>query len=189
MVNPRVAGAVRRYARALLDVAASTPGGPAAIRDRLATLRALVVEYPEARAFLARPGLPREKKAALVASVLGEAGEGHEPVTRLVWMLIERQRLALLPAIEEAFVAAWNSQRGVALATVTSAVPLSETQVGALRVALAAATHLQIELTADVDQRLVGGLVVRIAGRTVDGTVRGRLRMLRERLHQAAVAR
>jgi F-type H+-transporting ATPase subunit delta len=189
MLNPRAASAVRRYARALLDVAPSTSGGAAAIHERLAALAAVLTQHAEARAFLAHPGVAREKKETLVRSVLADVGGGDEPVTRLVWLLIDRQRLALLPAIDESFVAAWNLQRGVAQATVTSAEPLDETQSEALRSALATATRLSVELTVRVDAALVGGLMVNIGGRTLDGTVRGRLRMLRERLHQAAVAR
>ncbi len=188
MVNPRLAASVRRYARALLDVAVKAPCGPAGVRERLATSAALLAQLPEARAFLTHPGVPRQRKEALVNGVLGET-EGHEPVARLVWLLIDRQRLSLLPAIEEAFIAEWNKQRGVAEATVTSAVPLSDAQTSALRAALAAASRLSIELTAAVDPELGGGLVVKIGGRTLDGTVRGRLRMLREHLRQAAVAR
>ena len=99
------------------------------------------------------------------------------------------RRVALLPAILESYVAQRNAERGVVSARVVSASPLDGRQLAALEAALAQATRASVQMTAQVEPRLGGGLVVNVGGRTLDGSVRGRLRTLRERLRQAAVAR
>jgi F-type H+-transporting ATPase subunit delta len=178
----------RRYGHALLDVALVNPEGPAVIHERLLRLRDILAKLPQAGAFLSHPGVVREKKESLLRNLLPEETAGG-PLTRLLWILIERRRLPLLPAIVEAFVAQWNAGRGLLPANVVSAAQLDAGQRDALRASLQKAVGVSVELTARVDPALGGGLVVSMGGRTLDGSVRGRLRTLRERLRHAAVAR
>jgi F-type H+-transporting ATPase subunit delta len=76
----------------------------------------------------------------------------------------------------------WNAHRGAVAAEAVTAVPLDEAQTRALVETLRRATGKEVELRSRTDAALLGGLVVRMAGRTYDGSVRGRLKSLRERL-------
>jgi F-type H+-transporting ATPase subunit delta len=175
----RSPGAVRRYARALLDVALQQ-GDPEALRSELREAAALVDAQKELRSALEHPALKAEAKRKLVEAVWGRAGS--KLLSRLLGLLAERGRIGLLPAIGESFSALWNAHRGVVAAEAVSAVPLDEAQTRALAETLRRATGKEVELRARTDQALVGGLLVRMEGRTYDGTVRGRLRALRQRL-------
>jgi F-type H+-transporting ATPase subunit delta len=172
--------AARRYARALLEVAfQSAEGDPAALRRALTAAAALLEAQPELRDALASPAVPLEAKRNLVQSVW----QGATPLLRrLLEMLVERGRLGLLPSIASTYGQLWNAARGVLPAEATSAVPLSEEQQAAVQRALGRATGRDVELTTAVDAALLGGLMVRVGGQVYDGTVRGRLRALRERL-------
>ncbi len=178
----------RRFAQVLLEVSDLRPGGPDGIRQALAQMRAALQGHPEARAFLRHPRVPPDAKDRLVAALVG-GGPGEEPVARLLRLLSARGWLDLLPSIEKAFVAQWNARRGVVEAEVVSSQPLSGVQLEELRAALAGATCRSVDLTARTESDLIGGLLVRIQGKTLDGTVRGRLRSLKERLRQVAAAR
>ena len=90
--------------------------------------------------------------------------------------------MELLPAIEESLGVLWNAQRGVMAAEAVSAVALDEAQTRAVAEALRKATGKDVELQTRTDPALLGGILVKMAGRTYDGTVRGRLRALRQRL-------
>src|SRR6185503_16272356 len=95
----------------------------------------------------------------------------------------ERRRLELLlPAIVRAYGALWNARRGVASAEAVSARPLEDAERRALVAALEKATGLGIELDTREDPSLLGGLLVHVAGRSYDGSVRARLPALRARL-------
>jgi F-type H+-transporting ATPase subunit delta len=107
-------------------------------------------------------------------------------VRRLVHLLVERDRVPLLPAITEAYTLAWNEARGVVEAAVVSAVELDAPQKRALRDALQEATGKSVELKTKVDASVLGGLRVTLDGRTLDGTVAAQLRALRRRLQGAA---
>jgi F-type H+-transporting ATPase subunit delta len=67
-------------------------------------------------------------------------------------------------------------------AEAVSATPLDEPQTRAVAKALGAATGRQVDLSARVDPRLLGGMLVKMEGRTYDGSVRARLTALKRTL-------
>lgn len=172
-------GVARRYARALLDVALQQ-GDAEALQRELRDAAALLAREGELRAALEHPALPLEAKKKVVEAVF--ASRGSKLLARLMALLAERGRIALVPDIGAAFAAAWNAQRGVVAAEAVSAAPLDEGQTRAVADALRRATGKEVELTARADPALLGGLMVKMAGRTYDGSVRGRLLALRQRL-------
>jgi F-type H+-transporting ATPase subunit delta len=178
-MRPGEQGAARRYARALLDVAVQQ-GDPEAVRRELREATALLAAQAELQSALLHPALPGETKKKLVEAVWGP--RASKLAARLMTLLAERGRMGLLGAIEEAFGALWNAHRGAVAAEAVSAAPLDEAQTRALVETLRRATGKEVELQATTDAALLGGLVVKMAGRTYDGSVRGRLRSLRERL-------
>lgn len=170
----------RRYARALLEVAFSaTQADPAALRRELEEAAALLHSQHELAEALASPAVAVDAKRRVMEAVWRDASP---LLRRLLDMLLERGRLSLLPAIADTYGALWNAARGVLPAQATSAVPLASEELAAVERALGRATGHDVELTAAVDPEVMGGLLVRMGGLVYDGTVRGRLRALRERL-------
>ena len=171
----------RRYARALLDTA-GREGTEAtlALRDELRACSALVSGQAELQRALRHPGLGAERRRRLLAAVAERAGT-TTLLRRLVDLLAARERLALLPDVADAYAEAANAAHGVVSAEAASAVPLGDAQ----RRALAAALGETVELRTRVEPALLGGVLVRVGGRTYDGTVRARLATLRRRLAAA----
>jgi F-type H+-transporting ATPase subunit delta len=171
----------RRYARALLDVAGKD-GREAvlALRDELRGFVPSLVGHDELRLLLAHPGVPAEQKRRVVLA-LAERAKATPLVKRLVELLGARDRLSLLGEVAEAYAELANAAHGVVAAEVVSAVPLQDKQRKALEAALAGA-GASVELHAEVDPKLLGGLLVRAQGRTYDGSVRKHLEALRRRL-------
>lgn len=176
------AGLARRYAQALLDVAAEK-GDPAKLREELREVVKLMEEHEDLAAVLTHPALSAERKRGVLGALFTEK-RASELLRRLLDLLVRRDRLSLLPAIEASFAAQWNARRGVITAEAVSAAPLDAAQNTALSAAIRKATGLEVELKPTVDPSLMGGLLVRMGGRTYDGSVRRRLRALRERLAQ-----
>jgi F-type H+-transporting ATPase subunit delta len=174
----------RRYARALLDLSVGDQD-PQTVREALAAARALLAEHTELSGALNHPAVAAESKRRLAVGVWGRPGN-NALVGRLLALLAERGRIALLPAIEERFTTLWNEQRRVVSAEVVSAVPLDAAQQEALSAAVRSKTGLGVELSAAVDATLLGGLLVRMGGRTFDGSVRARLKALRHRIAAGA---
>jgi F-type H+-transporting ATPase subunit delta len=173
------AGSARRYAHALLDVAFAQ-ADPAQLREDLRRGAALLRAERELEAALTHPGVPPERRRAVAKAIF--AGRSSPLMARLVDLLAERGRVALLPQIEQAYAEAWNAHRGVVAAEATSAVPLDGAQAQALGGALRAVSGREVELRQRVDPAVLGGVVVRMGERTYDGTVRAQLAGLRRRL-------
>jgi F-type H+-transporting ATPase subunit delta len=171
----------RRYARALLEVAAAD-GEKAvlALRDELRAFVPQLDAHPQLRLVLAHPVLGTDQKRRVVLA-LAERAKTSPLVKRLVELLSTRDRLGLLADVAEAFAELANTAHAVVAAEAVSAVPLAAEQKQALESALKG-DAASVELVERVDPALVGGLVVRAFGRTYDGSVRTRLNALRRRL-------
>jgi F-type H+-transporting ATPase subunit delta len=165
----------RRLARALLDVSS---GSEAAVDKDLTRLQGLFEESEELRFTLTHPVVPEDKKKALVRALGAKATQ----VLKLLDLLIERDRVVLLPLIASSFHELWNARRGVLSAEAVTAVPLEAGQVKALEEAFSKLAQKPIELKASVDDALLGGVLVKMGGRSYDGTVRSHLKALRQTL-------
>jgi F-type H+-transporting ATPase subunit delta len=169
----------RRYARALLEV--SEAKGDSGLREELDELSALFAGHADLRTALLHPAIPADKKLAVVAALWRK--EKPSPLLqRLVALLLERDRVELLPLIAKAYARLWNAARGVVEAEAVSATPMEDGDAHALSAAVGRVLGKQVELRTEVDPGLVGGLLLRMEGRVYDGSVRARLRSLRERL-------
>lgn len=167
----------RRYAEAAFGLASAsqTQDAWASDLDRLAVL----LDVPEAEKALTSPAVPPAQKLAVVDA---EAPGLPQPVRNLVQLLLHRDRLELLPDIARAYRELLNRQRGIVTAQVTTAVPLDDAERQALTQRLAAYVGKQVEVEAQVDPAIMGGVVARVGDLLLDGSVRGRLEALRQRL-------
>jgi F-type H+-transporting ATPase subunit delta len=173
-------GTARRYARALLDVALEKEEAEA-LRAELEAMVAVIAAHPDLAALLANPVVSAERKKKLVSAVASRA-KASDLLTRLLTLMGERDRLDLLPMVAAAYAKLWNAHRGVVAAEAVSATALDEAQTRAVARALGAATGREVDLRSRVDPRLLGGMLVKMEGRTYDGSVRARLLALRRTL-------
>lgn len=171
-------GAARRLARALLDVA-EKKGDPAQVQVGLREVVAALQEHPDLRAALAHPALAPERRQKLAAAVFASAPELLRGFLEIV---VAREGAPLLPLVEQAYTALWNAKRSVMTAEAVTAVPLDAALRRELEQAIRKATGLTAELREKTDPAVLGGVLLRMSGRTYDGTVRGRLQALRRTL-------
>ena len=171
-------GAARRYARALLTVALEK-GDPAELGRELQEAVELLDTYPELRKVLAHPAVSTERQRLIASSIFKGASD---LLSRLLQLLVERQRTLLLPDVAHAYATLWNTHRGVVAAEAVTATPLATEQASALATALGRATGKTVELKNAIDPEILGGVLVKMEGRVFDGTVRGRLKSLRQKL-------
>jgi F-type H+-transporting ATPase subunit delta len=128
---------------------------------------------------LANPALPLDQRLAAADRVLADLSQS---VRNLVLLLVRRHRIEQLPRVVAEFVRLDERRQGIIHATATSAAPLTDPEVRALTARLEQMTGGRIALSTDVDEALLGGLIVRVGDRLIDGSVRGRLERLRNQL-------
>ncbi len=169
-----------RYARALLDVARKE-ADPRAIEDDLASFVALTRGHETLGQVLANPAVPVPRKAALVRE-LAARGRLSPLVVKLLVLLAERGRLALLPEVLDEYRRRLLDHMGVVRAEVVTAVPLAEERAREMERALAAMTGRTVSMNASVDPSLIGGVVTKIGSVVYDGSVKRQLEKVRETL-------
>lgn len=174
-------GVARRYARALFEVA-SAEGTARAQRSELEGAVAALRARPDLESALLHPALPSSRKREIVARVFADA---TPLLRRTLELLISRGRLPQLSAVAEEYTLALLESENTSQAELVTAAPLSTADAARIGAALEAATGKRIELRARTEPELMGGVLVTIGGRHFDGSVRGRLQALRERLFAA----
>jgi F-type H+-transporting ATPase subunit delta len=177
--------AATRYARALFDVALKEADVQQAGRD-LDSFAELVAGHPQLERVLANPAIPPPRKRALIDELLTKAGTVSSPVAKLLQLLADRDRLALLPELAGAYRARLMAHANVVRAEVITAVSLPADRVAALHQGLATATGRQVQLEHRVDPSIIGGAIARIGSTVYDGSVTRQLEKMREALTQDA---
>jgi len=175
----------RRYARALKD-AADARGLLAPVGEDLQALLALLAAEPALDRLLRAPQIAREEKRALLRRVLGRRMQPL--VIGLLLLLLEKRRFAELPAIAAGYRELWEERQGILRAEVTTSAPLPGDLRGRLLAALETRTGKRILIQERVDPALIGGAVVRIGDRVLDGSVARRLQEMRRALLAAEFA-
>lgn len=165
-----------RYASALFDLA-SENGTVTAVESDLEKLGAALGESDDLRAATTNPQLSRDEQGSAVAAVSQHLGLS-ELTGNFLGVLAGNRRLSKLSEMIAAFKAIAAAQRGEVTAKVTSAHPLSDAQIAALKDKLTARQGRTVMLSADVDPDLLGGIVVTIGSERIDASIRTRLNSL-----------
>ena len=179
----RVDTALRRYAEAAFEVAIRDDTVEA-WRAELDNAASIVSDERVAR-ILANPALALEQRTEMVGKIFGNVVS--PPVLNLIKLMIRRGRIHGMPRLAAEFRRLDNARQGITLATATSAAPLTKDEVRALTRRMEQFTGGRVELEVQVDPSLLGGVVVRLGDRLIDGSVRGRLERLRNQLVSGAL--
>jgi F-type H+-transporting ATPase subunit delta len=129
---------------------------------------------------LANPKLDTGDKASLFLSIGGD--RFTEDMRNFVRVLIEGDRIELLPEIRTLFEALRNDAEGVAQATIETALPLSEAQLTQITSALSKRFGKRIETTTSINPALIGGARIAVGDTVIDGSVREKLEQMKHSL-------
>lgn len=165
-----------RYASALYDLAKERDL-VAAVEGDLATLAQAIRESDDLAALIRNPEVSRKASAGAVDGVAGLLGLS-QLTKNFLGVLAENRRLAKLPEIARAFAAIAAAERGEITAQVVTAHPLEDAQRRELAAKLKAREGRDVTIDASVDPAILGGLIVTIGSRRIDGSLRTRLNSL-----------
>jgi F-type H+-transporting ATPase subunit delta len=165
-----------RYAIALFELADEQKQLDA-VGESLAALKQALAESEDFRELTTSPLIGREQAVRAVAATAGAMK--LDPITaNFLGVLARNRRLAQLGAVIRAFNILAARHRGEITAEVTSAHPLDEGQVAAIRKNLRARMGRDIAVDPHVDPAILGGLVVQIGSQRIDGSIRTKLNTL-----------
>lgn len=144
----------------------------------LAKLKTAFEHNPEYTEFLTSPGIPMSERLSAIEEVFGS--QVPERVLSYLQLMCEKGRIAwFLESVKE-FEALLSAAEHVSTARITSAVELDDAQKQKLIAKLEVLYKGKIRAEYSVDESLMGGLIVEVDGNIMDGSLRHRLREVKE---------
>lgn len=164
------------YAEAFLQVCESRGEADQAIEQARELLTLWNGSAP-LREAMASPVIEVGAKKAALAKLFGDSLS--PAFLNLLKLLADRQRIGFLDAVLERLLELYREQRGIALATVTSATALSDEQQAQLteKIKAVAGTD-RVEINQLQDPALIGGFVLRVGSKVIDASLAGQIRRL-----------
>ncbi len=169
-----------RYASALFDLASEAnpkEGGVSAIESDLDKLDLALAGSDDLRTVTTNPELSRAAQGSAIQGIADHLGLS-DLTKNFLGVLATNRRLSALGDMIRAFRAIAAAQRGEVTAEVTSAHALSDEQLETLKTKLTKREGRTVKLQSHVDPDLLGGLVVTIGSKRIDGSIRTRLNSL-----------
>ena len=174
----------RRYARALFAASEARDlldrGG-----EELTAITVALRRSPRLWQILRGPQIEEAAKLRLLSRAF--ADRVHPLVFELLELLLEKKRIDALPEIAAAYRTLVAEHRGIVQAEVVTAVPLPADLEERLVERLASRTGKRIEIEKRVDPDILGGAIVRMGDRVIDGSVRRTLEEIGAQLREADI--
>ncbi|MEN8615366.1 ATP synthase F1 subunit delta [Dehalogenimonas sp. THU2] len=169
-----------RYGQAVFDIAAEHENYDTMLAN-LETLASMAKDK-DVLFFLENPRISLTRKREIIDTKL----QGVNPMAmNLLYLLVERGGLGMVPDIAVDFKRRLDDLRGIAHAEVVSAVDLSDVETAEIRQQLGKVFNKQIEITTKVEPALLGGIVARVGDKVIDGSLSRRLQDLKREIYQA----
>ncbi|HEY7661563.1 MAG TPA: F0F1 ATP synthase subunit delta [Xanthobacteraceae bacterium] len=178
-----VSGMAGRYATALFELALEQ-GAIDTTKVNLDRFDALVAEVADLARLLRSPVLSADEQSRALSAVLDRAGIDGLAANFLKLVGTNRRLFAALDMIE-GYRALVAKHKGEVAAEVTLADQPSETQLAAIKEALAAVTKKDVQVKLKIDPAIIGGLVVKLGSRMVDSSLRTKLNALKLAMKEA----
>jgi len=175
--------AARRYATALFASAQSAQKLEAVERD-MSVITELMKTTPAFRQMWLSPMIPAGKKRSVLDNILGKS---LDPLTiSFLRLLIDKRREVILEGVDRELRDQVDASRHIIRAEATFAVEPNPAELMNLTASLQQRTGETVELTYHVNADILGGVIVKLQDTIIDGSVRGKLERLRDKLMQEA---
>lgn len=173
MSESRVAS---RYAKPLLELAQER-GVLEEVHADMLLLTRTVNEHRDLKLALKNPIIKNDKKLMILHKVFGSR---INPMTANIFRIIsQKNRENILEDVAREFEHQYNAFKGIQVAHVTTASPLTPQLRAEFGQVLADQTGKTVDLKEHVDPEVIGGYVLRVGDRQLDDSVRNSLRRLR----------
>jgi F-type H+-transporting ATPase subunit delta len=174
-----------RYATALFEVAKEN-NAVKNYEEQVKIIYDTLLKNPEFLQVLSDPKIILEEKYSLAEKVF--EGKVYDELVGLFILLVRKNRQNYTLDILAQFLEMAQADAGILLATVTTAMPLKKEQLAQIKTNLEKSTKQTIDLVTVVDKDLIGGIVIQVGDKVVDGSVSGQLNTLSNKLKDLRLA-
>lgn len=149
--------------------------------DEILTVRTVLQENPELSRLMEHPDIIKEEKEKLIENCF--KGQVSDDITGFLVTVVRKGRYQELSGIFDYLIAQMKEYKKIGIAKVVTAVPLDDELKKKTQERLLATTAYQtMEIDYQVDESLIGGMVIKIGGRVVDSSLKYKLETLKQQL-------
>ncbi len=170
----------KEYGKALF-LLTEEDGTTAAVAAELEAVREILRENPRYEKLLDTPALAKDEKLLLIDRAFSSLNEN---LVNLIKILCERHSVYQLPKISGAYAALYDEARGIERVEALTAIAMTPRQTEALTAKISRMTGKTVIVRNTVDPSILGGVVLRYAGKQFDGSVKARLSALEQSLKE-----
>ena len=168
-----------KYSSAMLELA-QEQGNLVTTEENLLYVASVLNEQPELVGFINNPIVEADAKISLLGKVFGTAVE--KTVLHFMYVMVKRGRYRYLPDTIRAFIKKSREARGILEAIVTVAEPLTDTLRDDVQAKLQAMTGKDVIVSVRQDPRIMGGIIIQIGDKRIDGSIARRFDELKKTL-------
>jgi F-type H+-transporting ATPase subunit delta len=172
----------RRYAKALIELAAEE-NAVESFQDEMQVFASVLDNNPESSAFFSSPASSMVEKNELLKVIIDRLSISGT-VANFLFLLQEKNRLSQLQSIIAGYRSLADELSGTLRGTVTSALPLDDSQVKEIRAVLEKSTGKKVLLQVEHDSSLIGGVVTKIGDKIFDGSIKTQLDRIQDILQK-----
>jgi len=178
-----ITGIASRYALALVDAISTPTAGiePYAALEGLNSFADTMTEAHDLELILLSPSVSQKRKRAVIEKISGDLGV-HRLIKNFLLVLNDHRRMGMLREAARQAGVLLDERLGFVRADVFAAAQMEPQDEAMLAGKLAQITGKQVKIRVAIDPNLIGGILARVGSTVYDGSVRGQLRALCERL-------
>lgn len=170
----------KTYGEALFELAVEE-GKEDAFLDEIMALKKILAENSDFGRLMNHPKILKEEKLAVLKNVF--QGRISDELTGFLALIVNKDRYGEIDGILDYFVDEVKKLKGIGIAYVSTAIPLSEAKKKEIEERLLATTSFQqMEMHFSVDEDLIGGMIIRIGDRVVDSSIKTELFEMKRQL-------
>ncbi len=176
------AGIAARYATAVFELVKEAKGLKALEAD-VAALAEALKDSADLRALISSPVYSRDDQTRAVGAVAARM-KLSPLLANTLGLMAQGRRLFVLPQLISALQAMIADEKGEVTAEITAAEPLTKAQADKLAKSLSASVGKTVKLNTTVDDRIIGGLIVKVGSKMIDTSIRSKLASLQNAMKE-----
>ncbi len=160
-----------RYARALFELSQEN-NSTDKVQEDLKLISNTIKEYIDLKNFLSHPVISIEDKKDTCVKIF--SGKISKYTNNILMLLLDKKREIIIPEVAELYQEMYNKLHNRVIADVYTSVEIGSAQLVLLRKKLESYLDKQVEIDTHVDENVIGGVLVKIGDRVIDGTLKTR---------------